>query len=144
MGGFNGLGVETLNQVLKQFRGHYRNLVFICVGAVDSGSFKGAEELEVLRAATEGGVNRYVDLAHRMGHPAAARYGIGTDPILELERLCLNVARNFDDVTFFGGKLVFVHEQWYHRLLHNHTTLALQSRLMEQGLTVVVLPKKVG
>lgn len=144
VGGFNGVGIETLNQVLKQFQGHYRNLVFISVGAVDSGAFRGADEMEALRAETEKAVNRYVDLAHRLGYPAAARYGVGTDPVSELARLCVNVSRNFNDVTFFGGKLVFPHERWYHRILHNHTTLALQQRLLETGLTVVVMPKRVG
>ncbi len=144
MGGYNGVGVETLNQVLRQFRGHYRNLVFVSVGAVDSGAFRGEDEMEALRAQTEKDVNRYVDLAHRMGFPAAARYGVGTDPVAELARLCVNVAQSYDDVTFFGGKLVFPRERWYHRVLHNHTTLALQQRLLEHGLTVVVLPKIVS
>lgn len=144
VGSYNGVGIETLHQVLKQFRGHYRNLVFISVGAVDSGAFRSEGELEALRAQTEKAVNQYVDLAHRMGFPATARSGVGTDPVSELARLCVNVSQAFDDATFFGGKLVFPHERWYHRVLHNHTTLALQQRLLEHGLTVVVLPKRVS
>ena len=120
------------------------NLVFITAGIVDSGAFKGQEELEALRANTEATVNRYVDLARRLGIPAAFKYSVGTDTVEELENLCVATSKTFKDVTFFSGKLVFRHEAWYHRWLHNETATAVQKRLQTHGLTMVVLPKLVG
>ena len=41
---------------------------------------------------------------------------------------------------FFAGKLIFRHEGWWQRLLHNETAHAVQRRLEFDGLTMVVLP----
>jgi hypothetical protein len=144
VGGYGGLGVATVLHVLREFKGHYKNLVFVTAGVIDSGAFKGEAELEALRVSTEQTVNRYVDLARRLGMPAAFRYSVGTDTVDELERLCVAVSHTFGDATFFAGKLVFRTEHWYHRWLHNETALAVQKRLQFEGLTLVVLPKLVG
>jgi len=44
---------------------------------------------------------------------------------------------------FFAGKLVFEHERWYQRLLHNETAYALQRRLQFAGPSAMVLPVRV-
>ena len=67
----------------------------------------------------------------------------GTDPVQDLEHLCIAVSRTFKDVTFFAGKLVFARERWYHRWLHNETAFAVQKRLQAAGLTLVILPRLV-
>ncbi len=143
VGGYGGLGVATLLAILREFKGHYRNVVFVTAGVVDSGAFKGHDEMEALRARAEQTVERYVALARRFGMPAATRYSVGTDVVDELERSCLATAHTFRHVTFFAGKVVFRREAWYHRWLHNETALAVQKRLQTRGLTLVVLPRLV-
>jgi K+ transporter len=143
VGGYGGLGIATLLGVLRQFRGHFKGVVFVSAGIVDSGAFKGQEEMEALRASVEATVHRYVDLARNLGLPAAFRYSVGTDAVEELERLCVAASKTFTDATFFAGKLVFRAEHWYHRWLHNETAIAVQKRLQVHGLTMVVLPKLV-
>ena len=68
---------------------------------------------------------------------------IGTDAVAEAEKICLNVAHEFSEVTFFSGKIIFQKERWYQRLLHNETALSIQKRLQWAGLTMVVLPARV-
>ncbi|MCX6271800.1 MAG: APC family permease [Bacteroidetes bacterium] len=46
--GYNGLGIQTFFKVKDQFR-EYTNFIFLEVGIVDSGNFKGNSELENLR-----------------------------------------------------------------------------------------------
>jgi hypothetical protein len=142
VGGYGGLGVGTLMYVLREFSGHYKNVVFVTAGVVDSGAFRGHEELEALRRNAEETVGKYVELARRFGVPAASRYSVGLGRLVveELERNCVATARAFRRVTFFAGKLVFRHEAWYHRWLHNETAQAVQKRLQTHGLTLVVLP----
>ena len=53
---------------LSVWRGHYKNLVFLSVGVVDSGSFKGASTLEELQAHTEKSLNQYVDWEEAAGN----------------------------------------------------------------------------
>ena len=138
---YGKLGVRTVQNILKEFPGHYKNMVFLTVGVVDSGAFKGGENaLESLRTMAEETGKKYVDLANRQGIPAACRIGLGIDVAEEAEKLCLGLAEEFPRVTFFSGKLVFERERWYHRFLHNETAFAVQRRLQWAGQTMVVLP----
>ncbi|HEX5387539.1 MAG TPA: APC family permease [Gemmatimonadales bacterium] len=140
---YGGLGIHTVLNIFRAFPGHYRGLVFISVGVVDSGEFKGEHAVDQLRERTEAMVARYVRFAHGLGIPAAARSTVGIDAVAEAEQLCLEVAREYPRITFFAGKVIFQRERWYQRLLHNETALALQKRLHWAGKTMVTLPVRV-
>ena len=75
-----------------------------------------------------------------MGWAADADSALGTEAVAELERLCREVHLRFPRSVFFAGKLIFRHESWWQRLLHNETAHAVQRRLEFDGLTMVVLP----
>ncbi|HWR83886.1 MAG TPA: APC family permease [Candidatus Deferrimicrobium sp.] len=143
VGGYSGLGVHTLLAVIRSFPKHYRNVVFISVGVLDSGEMKGAEEVHILRKRTEESLEKYVRLAHSMNLPATSRMAVGTDVVEESLTLCLGLAKEFRHITFFAGKLVFQREYWYQALLHNQMALSLQKRLWWEGQTMVVLPVRV-
>ncbi|MDO9693793.1 MAG: APC family permease [Candidatus Latescibacteria bacterium] len=142
--GYSGLGVHTLLTILRTFKGHYRNLVIISVGVVDSGEFKGKDALDELQARTADTVAKYVELASKLGVPAVGRTALGTDVVDEAEKLCLAVAHDFPDVTFFAGQVIFQRDKWFQHLLHNDTAFALQKRLQWRGRTMVILPARVG
>ena len=55
---FGGIGIHTALNVFRSFPGHFKNLVFISVGIIDSGGFKGAEAVESLEADTEAMLKR--------------------------------------------------------------------------------------
>jgi len=141
--GYSGLGVHTLLNVIRQFPGYYHNLVFLSIGVVDSGAFKGAGELERLEAGIRASLDRYVALANRLGFPARTRMRLGTDRLDEAEMLCREVLAEMPHTMFFAGKLIFRKERWFHPLLHNQMAFSLQRRLQWQGLGVVVLPLRV-
>ncbi len=141
--GYGGLGIHTLMNLFRAFPGHFKNVVFLSVGVVDSGEFKGEGSVEALRARTEETLRRYVELAERLGLPATSRYAIGTDVVDELEKLCLATAKEFPRITFFAGKIIFKRESWYQPLLHNETALGLQKRLHWAGHVMVVMPARV-
>jgi len=137
---YDGMGVHTMLNVIRAFPGHFKNFVFLSVGIMDSGEFKGEQAVEGLRHRTEEMLDQYVRLAHRDGMPAARRFGLGTDVVSEAEELCLKVAEEFPSITFFAGRLVFEHENWFERLLHNQTSMAIQRRLHWAGKFMVILP----
>jgi len=141
--GYGGLGIHTTLNIFRFFPGYFKNLVFVSVGVVDSAGFKGDSAIGELRAKTEDQLRQYVELAQRIGMPAASRYGLGTDAVDEGEKLCLEVAREFPRVTFFAGKVIFQREAWYQHLLHNETAAAIQKRLQWAGKPVVILPARV-
>ena len=143
VGGYSGLGVHTLLNAVRFVPNHFKNMIFISVGVVDSGNFKGVEELESLRKYVEGALGKYVDLARRLGFPATSYMAIGTDVVDELEHLCRVVHRDFPKSVVFAGQLVFQRETWYGALLHNQTAYSLQRRLQWDGVPMVILPTRV-
>jgi hypothetical protein len=143
VGSYGGLGIHTILNVFRAFPGHYRQLVFVSIGVVDSAEVKGEEPIEDLRRRTQETVERYVALASRLGLAATGRVALGTDVVEASERLCLEVAREFPLATFFSGRLIFQRERWYQRLLHNGTALAVQRRLQWAGRTMVLMPIRI-
>ena len=141
--GYGGLGVHTVLSILKTFRGQFNNMVFLSVGVVDSGEMKGSEHIQMLKERTADSLKRYVELAERLGIPAAYRMSVGTDVVENAHSLCVDAAKEFPRITFFAGQLVFQHESWYTRLLHNQTAFSLQKRLIWDGQTMVVMPIRV-
>jgi hypothetical protein len=140
---FGGIGIHTILNVFRAFPAHFKNLVFVSVGVIDSGGFKGAEAVESLEASTEAMLKRYRAVATELGVPSEYHYTVGTDAVAEAEKLCLSIMRNYSVVTFFAGKVVFEQERWYQRFLHNETALSIQKRLYWAGATMVVLPARV-
>jgi len=140
---YGGLGIHTLLNIFRTFPGQYKGVIFLTVGVVDSGAFKGEGAVDDLQRETQEMLERYVALARSLGLPATGKMLVGTDVVAEGEKLCLNVAHEYPRVTFFAGKVIFQREKWYQRLLHNETAAAIQKRLQWDGLTMVVLPARV-
>jgi len=144
VGGYGGLGVHTILNAFRAFPGHFKNIVFVSVGVIDSGGFKGEDSVESLRTQTQAMLGRYVAMARGMGVPATSRSAMGTDPVEEAEKLCEQVAKEFPLSTFIAGHLVFERDTWYRRLLHNQTAYAIQRRLQWRGLNTLILPARVA
>jgi amino acid transporter len=143
VGSYNGVGIHTVLNIFRAFPGHFKGIVFLSVGVVDSGQFKGEHALDELRARTEEMLAQYVALADSLGVPATSRLAIGTEAVAEAEQLCLATAKEFPRIVFFAGKMIFQRERWYHRLLHNETALAIEKRLRWAGITMMTLPIRV-
>ena len=142
--GFNGLGLHTLLQIPRLFGNTFRNLVFIQVGVVDAGNFKGGDEIAALRAHTEKGADRYVAWAQQHGYPSARFTAIGQDPVAEIMTLAQTAAERFHNHVFFAGQLLFEKETRLTRWLHNSTAFALQRRFLFANRPLVILPIRVG
>jgi amino acid transporter len=143
VGSYGGLGIHTVTKVLDEFPGYFKNLIFVSVGLIDSGHFKGEAELSALETSTQDALKKYCALATDLGMPSSFRYAVGTDAVAEATKLCVRLITEFPAAKFFAGKVIFKRETWYHRLLHNETGLALQKRLYFKGATLVVLPARV-
>jgi len=58
-------------------------------------------------------------------------------------KLTDQVMQEFPNAVCFASKLIFTHDNFMTRWLHNQTSLALQRRLHLQGVQMVILPMKV-
>ncbi|MCX5795617.1 MAG: APC family permease [Elusimicrobia bacterium] len=140
VGGFSGFGLHQVLSIQRLFPNHFKTFVFLSVGVVDSGNFKGSSEIQRLEERTSGELQRYVDWCRAHGFQAAYRFALDTETVPALERLCLEVGKEFPRAIFFSGKLIFKEEKFTQRFLHNETALAIQRRLQFDGLQTVVLP----
>jgi hypothetical protein len=141
--GYNGLGLHTLFAVSRMFPKIYQNFVFVQVGVLDAGTFKGADEVENLREHSRREVERYVNYMGRHGHYAESHFALGTDIADEATKLCEKIAEKFPQAQFFAGQLIFKDQSLLTRLLHNHTVFELQRRFYRIGRAMLILPIKV-
>lgn len=141
--GFNGLGVHTLLHITRMFPNVFRNFVFVQVGVVDAGNFKGAGEIENLRQHITQEADRYAEHMRRQGFYAEAVTDIGTDIIGTAGKLATHISKRFPQAVFFGGQLVFHNESWLTRLLHNFMVFALQRQIFRQGIPFLIVPIRV-
>jgi amino acid transporter len=141
--GFNGLGLHTLLAVARMFPRVYPNFVFVQVGVLDVGNFKGADEVENLRAYSQTEVQKFTAYMGKRGFYTESRVALGTDIVEEAAKLCEEVAQKFPQAQFFAGQLVFKDESMVTRWLHNHTVFELQRRLYHSGRPMLILPIQV-
>jgi amino acid transporter len=140
---FDGLAIHSLLSIARLFPDHFKNVVFVSIGVIDSGRFKGHDEIENLRRLKDEDLKSFVDFANCLGWYAEYRYALGIDLIEELSNLCKSVAKDFPRSVFFAGKLVFERENFLTRWLHNHTPFTLEQRLQFEGLEMMILPIRV-
>ncbi len=142
--GYNGLGLHTVLNALRLFSGSFKNLVFLQVGAVDAGNFKGLSEIEALRTHVQEECERYAAFARARGFGTAVYTKLGPDPIESILELAGDVSASFPNSVYFGGQLLFEHENWLNRWLHNHTIETLRRRFHMAALPFVSLPIRVS
>jgi hypothetical protein len=138
--GYNGLGIHTLLGIHKLFTGEFKNFVFVQVGMVDAGVFKGLEEMEALKTHIQADLDRYVNFVRARGLYAEGVSSVGVDVVEEVVKLTPEIRQRFPKAIFFGGQLVFPNETFFTRLLHNHIVFAVQRQLYRQGVAFVIMP----
>ena len=141
--GFNGLGLHTLFGAVRLFGGGFRRMIFVQIGVVDAGNFKGTDEIERLQAHIKQEAQRYVNFVQARGGEAEAVTAIGPEVLDELGKLVPDLVARYSNLIFFTGQLVFERETIFTRWLHNYTAFALQRRLFLQGLPCAIVPIRV-
>jgi amino acid transporter len=141
--GFNGLGMHTAMSIIRLFGNSFKNFVFVQIGIIDTGNFKGKEEVDKLQKYIDEEVGAYVDFFRENGYYAEGITAIGTEAVQEANRLVPKIRDKFSDPIFFGGQLVFKEDTFMNNLLHNYIVFQLQQSFYHQGITFVILPIRV-
>ena len=82
-------------------------------------------------------------LANNMALAAESYNAFGTDTVEKLTGLAGKVGKKYPNCIFFASKLIFEHDSWITRILHNETPTTLQRQLHLQGKELVILPMKI-
>jgi amino acid transporter len=144
VGGFNGMGLHTLFNVVRLFGKGVKNFFFIQTGVIDAERFKGKDELTELEAHVRESLDKYVSYVRGQGFFARGYPLLGTDVVEEISSLASKVHAEYPNSIFFGGKIVFEEETFLTRTLYNYVTNAVQRRLLQLGIPFIVIPVPVS
>ncbi len=140
VGGYGGLGRHALMTLLRMFPGHFKGVVFCSVAIIDSGNFKGVEEVHELEARVAGELDKYVRFANTLGLPADRVFTTGIEVAVEAEKIGTELILKYPKGLFVAGQLLFDEDTTFNRILHNETAFLIQRRLQHAGVPMVVLP----
>ncbi len=143
VGSSRGGGLHALLWVQRMFPEHFRNFVFINARAVDAHSYGGAQDMEAMKVEANVALKFFEIFCHSNGLASKSYLSFGTDPIDGFVDLCARVRQDFPNSIFFTSKLIFEHDNFLIRLLHNQAALVLQQRLHMADMQMVILPLKV-
>jgi hypothetical protein len=141
--GFNGFGIHNFFSIEKLFPKIFQRIVFVSVGELDTGQFKGINEVENLRVNTENDMKKYIQMANDFGFYAEYRFDVSVNIIETLTEICNQVHKEYPKSVFFVSKLIFKNENIFTYVLHNETAFRLQRRLALEGKQTVVMPIRV-
>ena len=140
VGGYGGLGRHALLTLLRMFPHHFKGVVFCSIAIIDSGNFKGVEEVHDLEEKTRVNLDKYVKFAATLGIPAESAFSTGIEVAVEAEKLGKELIARFPQGLFVAGQLLFDEDSTFNRILHNETAFLIQRRLQHSGIPMVVLP----
>ena len=139
-----GAGLHTLLWVQRMFPDVFKNFVFVTSGEIDSEVFSNEE---VFKKKYRQDLNHIIEdyryFCTQHGLPSAGYFSYGVNGVEELIKLAEQIQVDYSDCVFFGGKLVFVDENWWTRMLHNNTVNIMQRQLHLRGMQMVILPMKI-
>lgn len=141
--GFTGMGLHSLFAIIRMFRGRFKNFVFIQIGIIDSGVFKGESALLELKEHTQHELDRYIKFMAKHGYYAESEFSLGVEIVDASFEAAENVIKKHPGAVFFAGQLVFPEDTLITRFLHNYSAFALQRRFYRQGIPFIILPMRV-
>ncbi|MDP9033965.1 MAG: APC family permease, partial [Myxococcota bacterium] len=144
VGGYGGLGRHALLTLLRMFPSHFKGVVFCSVAVIDSGVFKGIDEVHELERRVQQALDKYVAYAAWLGLPAESAFGTGIEVAVEADRLAKELVQKYPKALFVAGQLIFEEETFVTRVLHNETAFMIQRRLQHAGVPMVVLPVRLN
>jgi len=141
--GFNGIGLHTLFGVIRLFGGVFKNFIFVQIGIVDAGNFKGRDEVGRIESEVKHDLARYIRFMNKQGFYAEGVFEVGTDVVEEVSNIAPRILARFPYAVFFGGQLICPKDSYAVRFLHNYTVFAMQKKLYREGIPFVILPIRV-
>lgn len=141
--GYNGFGIHSFLSIIRNFPGLYKNFIFLTVAEVDVSAFKDSNPVVHIETETQKWLQQYVDLARKLGFPAAYKYDLSPEIIPAAISLVEKTVQEFPRSTVFLGQLVFRQTGLVRRLLHNETAFTIQEQLHWKGITTIILPIRI-
>jgi len=140
VGRYGGLGRHALMTMLRMFPGHFKGVVFCSIAIIDSGNFKGVDEVHELERRTVAELEKYVKFAATIDVPAEYVLATGMEVPEEAEKIGTTQILRFPRGLFIAGQILFDEDSTWRRILHNETAFLIQRRFQNAGIPMIVLP----
>ncbi|MFA4967897.1 MAG: APC family permease, partial [Candidatus Margulisiibacteriota bacterium] len=92
---FTGVGLRTIFSIFRSFGPVFNNFVFVQMGLIDAGVFRGHEEIGKVQNKVEKEVGRYVELMKRSGYFAESKCIYGIDTAEEVDKAAKELLLRF-------------------------------------------------
>jgi len=136
----NWLAKQLISNILKIFGNTFEHYVFVYVGIVDAGSFKGKEEIKGLERFLEDESENIVNMMREKGYNAEGIISIGVDIPDVVEKQAIELSKKYHNSAFFGSKLILPKDTILSRWLSNHTLYAVQRRFYSLKYPFMAVP----
>lgn len=134
------LALHSINEAIKLFGNSIEHFVFLQVGIIDAGIFKGESELKHLEDYTRLESEKLVHHMQQLGYSAESQIAIGLDIGDEISKLAKEVRIRHPSSIFFGGQLILPQEYLLSHVMHNQTLFIIQRRIFDLGFPFVTIP----
>ena len=138
--GYNGLGVNLLMNTVSKLGDIYHRYIFVQVGVVDTGNFKGSGDADKLNNYIKNECQKYVDLMKIKGYESEAYTSIGTDIIEEVYKIIRELENYYLDIVVVSGRIAFEKENFFKKMLHNNLVFRLQKQCLRNNIPFIIFP----
>src|SRR5207253_4298019 len=85
---FSGFGIHEVLSIHRLFPRMFKSFIFVSAAVVDSGTFKGSQEMERLEVETRDNLEKYVEWARGLGMGADYCFAGGTEAVDCITEIC--------------------------------------------------------
>ncbi len=138
--GASGPALQCLAQTIKLFGKSIDHFVFIEIGIIDAGTFRGSTEVQHLEERVRLDSINLVKMMQRLGYSAESHISVGLDIGDEAAKNASEVRERHPTSIFIGGQVVLEKETTFSHWMHNQTLFTIQRRIFELEYPFITVP----
>ncbi len=138
--GYANASLHSIAQTIKLFGNSIDHFVFIRIGIIDAGSFKGGNEIHHLEEHIKLDSIKLVKMMEKLGYSAESHVSVGFDISDEAAKNAQEVHQRHPSAVFIGGQIVLSKETAVSHWMHNQTLFAIQRRIYELEYPFITVP----
>lgn len=138
--GTSSPSLQCIAQTIKLFGNSISNFVFIRIGTIDAGTFKGGSEIQHLEEYIAQDSLKLVKMMQKLGYTAESHISVGLDIGDEVAKNAQEVRLRHPSAIFVGGQVVLQRETTFSHWMHNQTLFTIQRRIFELEYPFITIP----
>ncbi len=138
--GSSAIALQSIAATVTLLGKSIDHFVFIEIGIIDAGTFKGGSEVTRLEEYVRSGSQKLVKMMQHLGYSAESHVSVGLDIGDEAAKNAQEVREKHPSCIFIGGQVVLPHETTFSHWMHNQTLFTIQRRIFALELPFITMP----